>query len=140
MPAARRPQAYAQALAALEQPQELLMEELETYGVLRYNLCCILSPFQVGPDPASRFLAPLPGAPLAGLRRRRASVRPRPAARARVPRRAGAWVKRPGARLRSGRARAQCAMLCAASFPRIVPTCHIADNLAVLEGETSMIP
>ena len=35
---------------------------------------------------------------------------------------------------------AQCAMLCAASFPRIVPTCHIADLLAVMEGEPSMIP
>lgn len=34
----------------------------------------------------------------------------------------------------------QCAMLCAASYPRIVPTCHIADLLAVMEGEPSMMP
>lgn len=31
-------------------------------------------------------------------------------------------------------------MLCAASYPRIVPTCHIADLLAVMEGEPSMMP
>ncbi|KAK9836148.1 hypothetical protein WJX81_004716 [Elliptochloris bilobata] len=34
----------------------------------------------------------------------------------------------------------QCAMLCAASYPRIVPACHIADLLAVMEGEPSMMP
>jgi len=57
-PAARRPQAYAQVLAALEQPQVLLLEELETYGVLRYTLCCILSPFQVRPCPTFRLSSP----------------------------------------------------------------------------------
>lgn len=34
-------------LSDLEIPQETLMQELEIHGHLRYNLCCILSAFQV---------------------------------------------------------------------------------------------
>lgn len=43
-----RAEAYTQVLSDLEIPQETLMQELEIHGHLRYNLCCILSAFQVG--------------------------------------------------------------------------------------------
>ena len=55
-----RPEAYGEVLTALEQPQEKLLQELEIHGHLRYNLCCILTAFQVRCQQANERSRQLP--------------------------------------------------------------------------------